>query len=124
MPKLSSQCAPSGFYHTHVKHLSACRSSESRINIVKTGVDDDAVSNLADEGEKSVREGDINGEISKSLFNIESSTRRRSDRISNKNTHKAACCTYTLELYFSLSNPMTYLRKINNETYTFREMMK
>ena len=54
----------------------------------RKGGNDDVVSSLADEDDTSTNEGDDNGDISKTFFNIKSSVRRRSDRIADKNTHK------------------------------------
>ena len=88
------------------------------------GAENDTVPNLIDEDETSSNEGDINGEISKSFFNIESIMKRRLDRITDKNTHKVAHYTFIPELDIGLSNPMACLSKINNETFTFREMIK
>lgn len=49
---------------------------------------------------------------------------RRSERLSNKRTQSVGYFSFTPELDFATINPMAYHSKINNETHTFREMMK
>ena len=49
---------------------------------------------------------------------------RRSDRLANKEKQKAGYFTFVPELDFSLINPMAFISKHDNESYTFREMLR
>ena len=82
------------------------------------------ISALMEEGEASVNEGDTDTDILKSFINIESQMCRRSERLANKNKDKSGYFTFVPELDFNLRNPMAFSSRLDNETYTFREMLK
>ena len=79
---------------------------------------------VEEEDEMSVNEGDTNADISKSFLDIESSMYRCLDRLKSKEKQKAGYYTFIPELDFGLTNPMAFASKHDNESYTFREMMK
>ena len=69
-----------------------------------------------------LNEVDANQHVSKSFTNVESKFYRRSERMKNtKENNYFYFSSFAPELKFSLFNPLAFIRKINNETCTFRE---
>ena len=49
---------------------------------------------------------------------------RKSERLSHKDKKNEGYYSFIPELDFSLTNPMAFMNKLDNELHTFREMLK
>ena len=81
------------------------------------------VSDLIEEEDISVSEGAIKDNISKSFVNIDAEMHRRSERLANKKSKSLSYFAFVPELDVKLSNPMAFSSRLDNETYTFREIL-